>query len=178
VPSDQAVTVYDSLVEAGKDLAIRHAGLLALNSLRLEKAYRDYAIDIDNGDTLLEAGIDFTIAWDKPSGFIGKEAMVKERDSGVRTARMVQVLVGDQEPLLYGDEQLYRDGEHAGEVRNGAYGHTLGGSVGLAMIEREEDIPDDFLLTGSWEADIVGTRYPITVSLEPMYDPRRERIKA
>jgi len=144
----------------------------------LEKAYRDYAIDIDNGDTLLEAGIDFTIAWDKPSGFIGKEAMVKERDSGVRTARMVQVRVVDPEPLLYGDEQLYRDGEHVGEVRNGAYGHTLGGSVGLAMIERDEDIPDDFLLSGSWEVDIVGRRYPMTLSLEPMYDPKRARIKA
>ena len=178
VPSDQAVSVYDALLEAGKDLGITHAGLLALNSLRLEKAYRDYAIDIDNGDTLLEAGIDFTIACDKPSGFIGKEAMVKERDSGVRTARMVQVLVGDPEPLLYGDEQLYRDGEHVGEVRNGAYGHTLGGSVGLAMIEREDDITDEFLLSGSWEADIVGRRYPVSLSLEPMYDPKRERIKA
>ena len=103
---------------------------------------------------------------------------MKQRDSGVRTARMVQVLVGDPEPLLYGDEQLYRDGEHVGEVRNGAYGHTLGGSVGLAMIEREEDIADEFLLSGSWEADIVGRRYPVTVSLEPMYDPKRERIKA
>ena len=178
VPSDQAVTVYDALLDAGQDLGITHAGLLALNSLRLEKAYRDYAIDIDNGDTLLEAGIDFTIAWDKPSGFIGKEALVKQRDSGVRTARMVQVLVGDPEPLLYGDEQLYRDGEHVGEVRNGAYGHTLGGSVGLAMIERDEDIPDDFLLSGSWEVDIVGRRYPMSLSLEPMYDPKRERIKA
>jgi 4-methylaminobutanoate oxidase (formaldehyde-forming) len=178
VPSDQAVTVYDSLLEAGRDLGITHAGLLALNSLRLEKAYRDYAIDIDNGDTLLEAGIDFTIAWDKPSGFIGKEAMVKERDSGVRTARMVQVLVGDPEPLLYGDEQLYRDGEHVGENRFGGYGHTLGGAVGLAMIEREDDITDEFLGSGSWEADIVGRRSPVSVSLEPMYDPKRQRIKA
>ena len=92
---------------------------------------------------------------------------------------MVQVLVGDPEPLLYGDEQLYRDGEHVGEVpRTARYGHTLGGSVGLAMIERHEDITDDFLLRGSWEVDIVGRRYPIRVSIEPMYDPTRARIKA
>jgi 4-methylaminobutanoate oxidase (formaldehyde-forming) len=152
--------------------------LLALNSLRLEKAYRDYAIDIDNGDTLIDAGLEFTIAWEKPSGFIGKEALVKQRDAGIRFSRMVQVLVTDPEPLLYGDEQLYRDGEHVGEVRNGAYGHTLGGSVGLAMIERDEDTDDDFLLGGSWEVDIVGRRYPVTVSIEPMYDPTRARIKA
>jgi glycine cleavage system aminomethyltransferase T/glycine/D-amino acid oxidase-like deaminating enzyme len=178
IPSDQAVAVYDALVEAGQDLGIHHAGLLALNSLRLEKAYRDYAIDIDNGDTLIDAGLEFTIAWDKPSGFIGREALVKQRDTGIRTSRMVQVLVTDPEPLLYGDEQLYRDGEHVGEVRNGAYGHTLGGSVGLAMIELGSDITDDFLASGSWEADIVGTRSPVRVSLEPMYDPTRARIKA
>jgi 4-methylaminobutanoate oxidase (formaldehyde-forming) len=91
---------------------------------------------------------------------------------------MVQVLVQDPEPLLYGHEQLYRDGVRVGENRNGAYGHTLGGGVGLAMIEMEEDITDDFISSGSWELDIVGKRYPVRVSLEPMYDPKRERIKA
>jgi len=178
VPSDQAVGVYDALFAAGEDLGIRNAGLLALNSLRHEKAYRDYGLDIDNSDTLIDAGLEFTIAWDKPRGFIGKEALVKQRDAGIRTSRMVQVLVSDPEPLLYGDEQLYRDGAHVGEVRNGAYGHTLGGSVGLAMLELDEDITDGFIGSGSWEVDIVGRRYPVSLSLEPMYDPRRERIKA
>jgi glycine cleavage system aminomethyltransferase T len=96
----------------------------------------------------------------------------------VRSTRMVQVLVGDPEPLIYGHEQLYRDGERVGEVDNGAYGHTLGGGVGLATIEREEDVSDDFINSGSWELDVVGTRYPVTVSLQAMYDPKRERIKA
>jgi glycine cleavage system aminomethyltransferase T len=91
---------------------------------------------------------------------------------------MVQVLVQDPDPLLYGHEQLYRDGVHVGEVRNGAYGHTFGGGVGLAIIERDEDITDDFIGSGAWELDIVGRRYPVVVSLQPMYDPKRERIKA
>jgi 4-methylaminobutanoate oxidase (formaldehyde-forming) len=65
-----------------------------------------------------------------------------------------------------------------GENRVGAYGHTLGGSVGLAMVEHDEDIPDELLRTGAWELDIVGVRYPVTLSLTPMYDPARERIKA
>ena len=178
IPNDVALTVYEALFEAGADLGLRDAGLMSLNSLRLEKAYRDYALDIFNDDTLIDVGLDFTVAWDKPGGFIGREALVKQRDTGVRTSRMVQVLVDDPEPLLYGDEQLYRDGVHAGENRIGAYGHTLGGSVGLGMIEAEEDVTDELLTTGSWEVDIVGTRYPVTLSLRPMYDPARERIKA
>ena len=178
IPTDYALTVYDALIDAGRDLGLRDAGLGALNSLRLEKAYRDYSLDIFNDDTLIDVGLDFTVAWDKPGGFIGREALVKQRDEGVRRSRMVQVLVRDPEPLLYGDEQMYRDGEHVGENRVGAYGHTLCGSVGLAMVESEEDITEEFLTSGAWELDIAGTRYPITVSLTPMYDPKRERIKA
>ncbi|HYG71272.1 MAG TPA: FAD-dependent oxidoreductase [Actinomycetota bacterium] len=177
VETDLALTVFDALVEAGAGLGLRNAGLGALNSLRMEKAYRDYGLDIDNGDTPIDVGLDFTVAWDKPGGFVGRDALVKQRDEGVRRARMVQLLASDPEPLLYGDEQLYRDGEHVGENRFGGYGHTLGGAVGLAMVEREDDVTDEFLLSGAWELDIVGQRCPVTLSLEPMYDPKRERIK-
>ncbi|HEX6844371.1 MAG TPA: FAD-dependent oxidoreductase [Actinomycetota bacterium] len=178
IPTDYALTVYDALFEAGADLGIRDAGLGALNSLRLEKAYRDYGLDMDNSDTPIDVGLDFTVAWDKPGGFIGRDALVAQRDRGVRNVRMVQVLVNDPAPLLYGDEQLYRDGVHVGENRNGAYGHTLGGAVGLAVVEDETDVTDEMLATGTWELDIVGTRYPVSLSLTPMYDPKRERIKA
>jgi 4-methylaminobutanoate oxidase (formaldehyde-forming) len=177
IPNDVAMTVYEALLEAGRDLGLTHAGLLALNSLRLEKAYRDFGVDIDNSDTLLGAGLGWAIAWDKPD-FIGKDAMVAQRDSGVLTSRLVQVLVDDPEPLLYEREQLYRDGQRVGEVENGAYGHTLGGGVGLASVEPGGNVTDEFINSGSWELDIVGTRYPVTVSLTPLYDPKRERIKA
>ena len=176
IPNDVALTVYDRLVELGAAHGLRHAGILALNSLRLEKAYRDYGLDIDNSYTLIDAGLEWTIDWSKD--FVGKAALEAQRDSGVRTTRMVQVLVGDPEPLIYGHEQLYRDGERVGEVDNGAYGHTLGAGVGLATLESEEDITDDFITSGSWEIDVVGTRYPVTLSLEALYDPKRERIKA
>jgi 4-methylaminobutanoate oxidase (formaldehyde-forming) len=176
IPNDYAFTVYDRLVEEGADLGLRHAGIGALNSLRLEKAYRDYGLDIDNSYTLIDAGLDWTIDWSKD--FVGKEALAEQRASGVRKTRMVQVLVGDPEPLIYGHEQLYRDGVRVGEVDNGAYGHTLGGGVGLATIESEGDVSDDYIGSGSWELDVVGKRFPAKVSLEPMYDPKRLRIKA
>jgi len=178
IPTDYALTVFDALFAAGEDLGLANAGLGALNSLRLEKAYRDYGLDVDNSDTPIDVGLDFTVAWDKPGGFIGRDALVKQRDEGVRRSRMVQVLVNDPEPILYGHEQLYRDGKHVGENQIGAYGHTLGGGVGLATVEHPDGVSDEMLATGAWELDIVGRRYPVTISLEPIYDPRRERIKA
>ena len=120
------------------------------------------------------------------SALVRQELVVRERVGdrerlalgSLSRQRLVQVLVDDPEPLLYEREQLYRDGERVGEVKNGAYGHTLGGGVGLASIDLEDNVTDDFINSGSWELDIVGTRYPATVSLTPLYDPKRERIKA
>jgi len=118
------------------------------------------------------------VAWDKAGGFVGRDALVAQRDSGVREGRMVQVLVNDTEPLLYAHEPLLRDGQVVGINRIGAYGFTLGGSVGLAMIEDPAFTSDEAISSGTWELEVVGTRYPVTVSLAAMYDPKRERIKA
>ncbi|MCK5348957.1 MAG: FAD-dependent oxidoreductase, partial [Desulfobacula sp.] len=79
IPTEQAVHVYDTIVEAGKKFDLSHAGLKALGSLRMEKGYRDYGHDMDNTDDPYETGLGFTIKLDKPSGFIGKEACIKKK---------------------------------------------------------------------------------------------------
>ena len=181
VPTEFALTVYDALLEAGADLGYRNVGLGAMGGLRLEKAYRDYGLDIDNTDTPLDVGLGFAVAWDKPDGFVGREALVAAREARADrapTRRLVQVLVEDPEPLLYGDEPVFRDGRWTGYVRAGAYGHTLGGAVGLAMLEDEAGLPADAVDGTALEIEIAGTRYPARASLRPMYDPDRARIKA
>jgi 4-methylaminobutanoate oxidase (formaldehyde-forming) len=65
-----------------------------------------------------------------------------------------------------------------GYNRAGAYGHTLGGAVGLAVIEDEAGIPASAVTEGRFEVEIVGRRYPVKASLRPMYDPDRLRVKA
>jgi glycine cleavage system aminomethyltransferase T len=74
IPAEQALHVYDRIVEAGRAFGLRHAGLKALASLRLEKAYRDYGHDIDNTDDPYEVGLGFAVDLDKPGDFIGKAA--------------------------------------------------------------------------------------------------------
>ena len=89
------------------------------------------------------------------------------------------MLVGDPEPMLRHAEIIRRNGEMVGDVRAGSYGHTLGGAVGLAMIEGgEEPVTADYLATGTWEIEIAGEIYPCTCSLRPLYDPEMLRIKA
>ena len=178
VPCEQAVHVYDLLVEEGKRYGLVHAGLSALGSLRLEKGYRDYGHDIDNTDNAFETGLGFAVKLNKPNGFIGRDAAVSQRAAAPYPRRLVQVLVEDPNPMLWHAEVIHRDGKPVGYIRAGSYGHTLGGAVGLAMIEgADEPICSEYLAQGIWEIDIAGKMYPCRCSLQPFYDPQMERIK-
>lgn len=176
--SEQAMHAYRRLLEAGEPLGLRHVGLKALASLRMEKAYRDYGHDIDNTDCVLEAGLGFAVALDKDQGFIGRDAVAAKKAAGPLRRRLVQVLLLDPAPLMFHGEVVYRNGRAVGYVRAASYGHTLGGAVGLAMIEADEPVTPGYLAEGAWEVDVAGTRYPATASLSPMYDPANERIRS
>lgn len=179
VPAEQALHVYERVLAVGGALGLRHAGLRALASLRMEKGYRDYGHDIDNTDSVLEAGLGFAVALDKPGGFLGRDAVRAEQAAGRPQRRLVQVLVKDPEPLLFHAEIVRRDGRAVGYVRAGSYGHTLGGAVGLAMVDTGgATLDEDWLGRGAWEVEIAGRRYPAVASLRPLYDPTHQRVKA
>ena len=101
VPTEFGATLYDQLREAGADLGFRPTGVGALETMRLEKAFRDMGHDIDSTDTPLEAGLGFAVAWDKPGGFVGRDALLKQRESGPLTSRLVNVLLAspDHRPV-------------------------------------------------------------------------------
>ena len=68
IPTEFAAGVYDALVEAGEDVGLRHVGMHAMNSLRIEKAYRHYGHDIGDADTPLEAGLGFAVKLGEAGG--------------------------------------------------------------------------------------------------------------
>jgi 4-methylaminobutanoate oxidase (formaldehyde-forming) len=183
VPTEFTLHVFDQIVEVGKEVGLRQAGLNALETLRLEKAYRDYGHDIDNMDTPLEAGLGFAVKFDKPGGFIGQEALLKQKEEGLKV-RLAQFLLEDPEPMLHAEEPIYRDGVRVGYIKAGGYGHTLGGSVGLGPIENigsdgsPQVVTPDFVKSGSYQIEVSGTRYPARVSLRPMFDPKGTKIRS
>ena len=177
VPAEQAVHVYDRIVASGPSYGLRHAGTKALASLRMEKGYRDYGHDIDNTDSVLEVGLGFAVALDKPGGFLGREAVLAKRAEGPLRKRLLQLLVSDPQPLLFHAEVIRRDGVPVGYVRAASYGFTLGAAVGLAMIEADEPIDKAWIDSGEWTVEIADRRWPCTMSLRPLYDPSNEKIK-
>ncbi|HEX8781052.1 MAG TPA: glycine cleavage T C-terminal barrel domain-containing protein, partial [Nocardioides sp.] len=174
VPREHAATLWRSLRKEGTAYGLRPVGLRALGSLRLEKAYRDYGHDIDNTDTVQMAGLGFAV--DLDTEFIGRDAVVAERENP-RHDRLVQVLLADPEPLMFGAEVVLRNGVAVGDVRSASYGWTLGGAVGIAWVAAEGPVTKAWLDDGSWEVDVAGTRVPATVSLRPLYDPTSARVR-
>ncbi|MFM1847831.1 MAG: hypothetical protein RL417_1305 [Pseudomonadota bacterium] len=177
IPAEQAVHVYDLIVEAGQRFELRHAGLKALSSLRMEKGYRDYGHDIDNTDDPFEAGLGFAVDLKRSEDFIGRAMAERSKANAPYKRRLAQLLVLDPTPLLFHAEVVFRNGAAVGYVRAGSYGHTLGGAVGLFMIEAGEPINPAYIEQGAWEVEVAGKRYPARVSLKPLYDPEMQRIK-
>jgi 4-methylaminobutanoate oxidase (formaldehyde-forming) len=104
---------------------------------------------------------------------------MERKRSGPLPRRLVQVRCLDPEPLMFHAEVVRRDGRALGYVRSASYGHTLGGAVGLAMVEGcGEPITAEWLAGGDWTVEIAGGMYPAVVSLRPMYDPSNSRIRA
>jgi 4-methylaminobutanoate oxidase (formaldehyde-forming) len=173
VPMDQALTVYDALMAEGKDLGITNAGHYAINSLRLEKGYRAWGAELSSDDTPLEAGLGFAIDWTKP--FLGREALQKQRETGVKR-RLVIFVLEDPEPILWGSEPILRDGVPVGYTTSGAYGHTVGAAVGMGYISHSQAIDDDFIRVGRYEINVSGRKYPAKPFLRAPYDPHRKKI--
>lgn len=177
IPTEFALGVYDRIIEVGTEFDLAHAGIETLESTRTEAGRRDYGLDMENSDTALEAGLGFAVAFDKPGGFVGREALLAQKESGPLQSRLVQFLLRDPEPLLYGEEPILRDGVAVGYLRSGAYGHTLGGAMGFGYVEHEEGVTADFLRSGDFEILVAGERFPAAASLRPMYDPGNERVR-
>ena len=154
---------------------MRNAGHYAINSLRLEKGYRAWGAELSPDDSPLEAGLGFAIDWSKP--FLGREALRKQQQGGLRRCLVVFVLE-DPEPMLWGSEPIYRNSEPVGYTTSGAYGHSVGGAVAMGYVTNTEAVDRDFILSGRYEIGIAGRHYPAKAWLRPPYDPHRKRILA
>ena len=173
---DAALELFCGVFDAGRSVGLGLAGYHALDSCRIEKAYRHWGHDIGDGDTPLEAGLGFACAFDKKVAFIGQDALLRQRDEGV-CRRLTQFLLRDQEARPYHDEPIFRDGQQIGYVTSANFGHTLGGHVALGYIADKQPINQAFIRGATFEIEIGGNRFPAAASLRPMYDPNSLRVR-
>lgn len=178
VPADTALHVFERLWAAGQSHGLALGGFHAINACRTEKGYRHWGHDIGIEDTPLEAGLGFTCAWDKPGGFIGREALLRQREAGVQHKRLLQFRLDDETECLFHEEPLFADGQPVGVITSGMFGHRVGGSLGMGYVKRPHAITADWIANTRFEIGVGDRRVPAQAQVGAWYDPQGLRIKA
>jgi glycine cleavage system aminomethyltransferase T/glycine/D-amino acid oxidase-like deaminating enzyme len=181
IPSEFAAHVFETVAAAGVEFNLTPAGMHSMNNARMEKAYRHWGHDISDEETPIEAGLGFAVAYDKKGGFIGHEALLKQKAKPSLDKRLVCLALVDDSataPMIYHEEPLYRNGVIVGSTTSGAWGHRVNKSLGLAYVKNVGGVTKDWIEVGQWEIELAWKRYPVTVQLTSFYDPKGLRIKA
>ena len=177
VPANQATSVYEEIIASGDSFGLRHAGFHAMNSLRLEAGYRHWGHDISDEDTPLEAGLGFAVAWQKPGGFIGREALLAQKEQP-RTKRLIQLRIEDPELISYHDDPIFRDGVYVGRTTGGMWSHTQDRCLSMAYLNNPSGVDQSWLDSGDWQIEIGTRRRAVTPSIKSFYDPANQRVRS
>jgi 4-methylaminobutanoate oxidase (formaldehyde-forming) len=176
IPVESAAEVYDLLMAAGKAHGIADAGYRAIESLRLEKGYRAWGADIGPDYTPLEAGLGWAVKLKSNVPFLGREAILTQRDNGV-DKMLAGFAVADPDVVLLGRETIYRNGERCGWLTSGGWGYTVERNIGYGYVRNGNGVDRDYVLSGTYELEVATERVPCDVFMEPLYDPGMERVK-
>ncbi|MDH3694723.1 MAG: FAD-dependent oxidoreductase [Gammaproteobacteria bacterium] len=168
-PIFHQLPLFDSILEAGEEHGIRLAGNRAIESMRLDKSYRAMYRDLNIEYTALESGLDRFVRLDKEEDFIGRDALLKQREQGL-AQKMVTLKVDTTDADAYMNEGVYKNNKLVGRVTSGAHSHHFGHCISMAYI----DI--DFATPGTEsEVPLLGERRPAIVMEDSPHDPQNER---
>jgi dimethylglycine dehydrogenase len=171
-PLELQRALYDRLWDVGADLGLVDFGYRALDSMRLEKAYRLWGADMSADYTPLEAGLDRFVAFDKGE-FVGRDALLRRRDEGGSHVHLSCLVMDADGADAHAYEPIYAAGELVTYVMAGGYGHTVGQSIALAYLPAEHARDGAEL-----EVGILGARRAARVISQPLYDPEGERLRS
>lgn len=174
VSSDQAAHIFETIQVAGRGHGLKLCGLHALDSCRIEKAYRHFGHDITDEDHVLEAGLGFAVK-PKKGEFIGRQAVLDKQQAGL-SRQLVQFRLLDPNPLLFHNEPIIVKGKTISYLTSGNYGHALKGAIGLGYVPCQ-GISDQELLAETYHIDVAGQLFEAEASLKPLYDPTSARMK-
>ena len=177
IPANQANSVYEEIIASGDSFGLRHAGFHAMNSLRLEAGYRHWGHDISDEDTPLEAGLGFAVAWQKPGGFTGRDALLAQKDQP-RAKRLIQLRIEDPDLISYHDDPIFRDDTYVGRTTGGMWSHTQDRCLSMAYLNNPAGVDQAWLDSGDWQIEIGTRRRAVTPSIRSFYDPTNKKVRS
>jgi glycine cleavage system T protein len=171
-PMEYGLRLWDTLWEAGQSEGLVAAGYKAIDSLRLEKGYRYWSSEISPDYTPLEAGLGFAVKLSKKE-FIGKEAILKQKEAGL-TRKLCCMTLSDGQTIALGKEPIRtKEGRLIGWVAAGGFGYSVEKSIIYAYLPIEYTKPGTEL-----EVEFLGEQVGAVVAQSPLWDPKGERIRA
>ena len=176
VPVEFAAAVYDRIMEAGRPHGIANAGYRAIESLRLEKAYRAWGADIGPDHSPLMAGLAWAVKLRKDIPFFGREALEAQRERPLPRL-LAGFTVDDPDVVLLGRETILRNAERAGWLSSAGFGYTIGKSIGLGYVRNAAGVDADYVMKGEYELEVAGEPVKATPFMKPPHDPEMARVK-
>jgi dimethylglycine dehydrogenase len=172
-PIERMPELYDAIVVAGEPLGLVHFGSYAMNAMRMEKAYKAWGSELTTEITPIEARLERFVDFD--GEFIGKAATVARRDQADPLPMvLVYCEIEDGPSDVLGNEPAYgAEGEVMGIATSGAFGHTVGKSLGFVYVAPRYEAPGS-----TFELDMLGRRRTATVLAEPAYDAANIALRA
>ena len=174
VPCEQAHHVYDALFNRGEGYGLAHAGLLCMDSCRVEKGYRHWGHELTPSITPLEAGLGFSVDFSQP--FVGRQALLSQRGQALQQ-RVVLFSIPAGEPLLLHDEPIYRDGTLVGETTSGVRAFRGGVSLAFGLVRQAAGCTREYVLSGRYEIQVGDERFEAVPLGHAPYDPSGARMK-
>jgi 4-methylaminobutanoate oxidase (formaldehyde-forming) len=174
VPAEGIERVYAALTKAGEVHGIADAGYRAIESLRLEKAYRAWGADISADTTPDEAGLSFALRKDLDRAFLGRDALLAKRKAPL-ARRLAIFTVDDPKIVLLGRETIIRNGEAVGWLTSGGWGYTIATNIGLGYVRSAKGVTDEFLAAGDFRLEVAGEEVEARLHARPLYDPKGSR---
>ncbi len=176
VPVEFARNVYLRLTRAGTEFGLADAGYRAIESLRLEKAYRAWGADIGPDHNPLMAGLGWAVKSRKNIPFLGREAIEAARQKPL--PRLLSgFTVDDPDIVLLGRETIFRNGKRVGWLSSAGWGYTVERNIGLGYVRDPDGVDADYVMSGDYELEVATERLPAEPFLKPLYDPDMKRIK-
>ena len=174
ISSDQCAHVFEEIWKFQKEMKFNLCGIHALDSCRIEKAYRHFGHDITDEDHIVDAGLSFTADLSKKN-FEGKKSILNKIKIG-SSKKMLQFKLNDPSKMIYHNEPVLRDNKIVGYLTSGNFGHTLGGCIGLGYVD-SKNLSNEEILSFDYSIDVAGEIVTAEASLKPMYDPKSERVR-
>jgi 4-methylaminobutanoate oxidase (formaldehyde-forming) len=164
VTADQCLTLYDALIGAGGEFGLRDAGYYTIDALRIEAGRRAWGAELSPDETPWEAGLGFAVKLDKPTPFIGRDALI-DRPASTSTKRLVLLAFDDPAAFPWGGEPVLMDGVSVGEITSAGYSRRHGRALAMAYARADRPLGDDALLKARYEVDIAGEMFAVTPHL-------------